>query len=468
MSPRRRAAPRHAVRPAPPAGETLELFVLAPEPSSETATLLASFRNARALVPFPRRGGEAGQRWRRIIRVHERTLAALERRPGARALPSGRELRDLGRDLFETLFPGDVRRLYDVARSLQATGTLAVVFTSMIDWVADKPWELAFDPARREYLASSAVDFVRNVFTAVPADVVPPRAARLRILVAAAQPQGASSVAAREETALVRRAFAGLAKAGLAEVDELPRASPERLQRRLAEAPVDVLHFVGHGDFDERQREGHLLFEDGRGRPKPVSAAALRQIVGRRGVRLVFLNACETGRGGRVDFNRGVAPALVAAGVPAVVANQYAVLDQAATAFARDFYAELARGRPLGDAAREARVALGHAIGTDSIDWAVPVLFARDPREVVCLPRSIVGDRGLPRSIVGDRGLPRSIVGDRGLPRSIVGDRGLPRSIVGGRGLPRSIVGDRGQPRSIADQRDLSRSHVGQRGLDRA
>ena len=45
----------------------------------------------------------------------------------------------------------------------------------------------------------------------------------------------------------------------------------------------------------------------------------------RRGLRLVFLNACETGRGGRVDWNRGVAPALVAAGLPAVVANQYAV-----------------------------------------------------------------------------------------------------------------------------------------------
>jgi hypothetical protein len=357
--------------------------VLAPEPSSEAATLLASFRNARALAPFPRRGGEAGQRWRRIIRIHERTLARLEGRPGARALPAGRELRDLGRDLFETLFPGDVRRLYDVARSLQSGGPLAVLFTSMIDWVADKPWELAFDPARREFLATSGVDFARDVFTAVPADVLPPRKGPLRVLVATAQPQGASAVAAREEKTHVRRAFAELARRGLAEVDELPHASPDGLQRRLARSPVDVLHFVGHGSFDEKEREGHLLFEDGRGRAKALTAAVLRQIVGRRGVRLVFLNACETGRGGRVDFNRGVAPALVAAGVPAVVANQYAVLDEAATAFARGFYAELALGRSLGAAAREARVAVGHAIGADSIDWAVPVLFARDPRETL-------------------------------------------------------------------------------------
>ena len=100
-----------------------------------------------------------------------------------------------------------------------------------------------------------------------------------------------------------------------------------------------------------------------------------------RGLRLVFLNACETGRGGRVEWNRGLAPALVAAGIPAVVANQYAVEDAAATAFARELYAQLAAGSALGDAAREARVAVGREHGTGSLGWAVPVVFARDPRE---------------------------------------------------------------------------------------
>jgi len=222
---------------------------------------------------------------------------------------------------------------------------------------------------------------VRNVFTAVPADAFPPRAGRLRILIAAARPKGAQPVAAREETALVRHAFQELVTAGLAEIDELPRTSPDRLQRRLAEAPVDVLHFVGHGVFDAKEREGYLLLEDGRGQPRPLSAAALRQIAGRRGLRLVFLNACETGRGGRVEWNRGIAPALVAAGLPAVVANQYPVEDAAATAFARELYAQLAAGSTLGDAAREARVAVGRDLGTGSLGWAVPVVFARDPRE---------------------------------------------------------------------------------------
>jgi len=367
-------------------GDLFELFVLAPDPAAETASLLASFRNARVLVPFPRRGGEAGARWQRIIRLHERTLRALEGRGEGRGLPRDRELRAWGRDLFEALFPGDVRRLYDVARSLQPDGVLDVVFTSMIDWVADKPWELAWDPARREFLATADVNFVRNVFTAVPAEVRPRRRDRLRILVATAEPSGLAPVSARLEAGLVRRGFRPLVEAGLATVSVLSRATPHSLHRRLADQSVDVLHYVGHGEYDAAAREGVLFLEDGRGRPKAVGAAAFRQIVGRRGAALVFLNACESGRGGRVDFNRGLAPALVAAGVPAVLANQYAVLDEAATVFARELYAALARGFSLGDAAREARVAVGHAGESEALDWAVPVLFARSPRATLRAP----------------------------------------------------------------------------------
>jgi len=369
--PTRRAAP----------GDVLELFVLAPGPAPESAQVLATFRSARVLAAFPRRGGEAGARWQRIIRAHERTLAVLEGRAPLKAAPGGKELRELGRDLFETLLPGDVRRLYDTARALQRGRSLDVVFTSMLDWVADKPWELAFDPSRREFLATSSVNLVRNAFTAVPADAPARGRGRLRILAVVSQPRGTVPLDAKTETTDIRKAFRPLIAAGRAEVEVLTKATAGRLQRRLAKGGVDVVHFVGHGDFDEKEREGSLLLEDDQGRPRRLGAEALRQVLGGRGLRLVFLNACETGRGGRVEWNRGLAPALVAAGLPAVVANQYPVLDTAATAFAGELYAQLAAGRALGDAAREARVAVSRDLGPAALDWAVPVVFARDPRD---------------------------------------------------------------------------------------
>jgi hypothetical protein len=361
--------------------DAFELFVLAADASQEAAAILAGYRGARVLEPLPRSGGRDGARWRRIIRAHERTLAVLDGRGRGRGLPQGRELHAFGRDLFETLLPGDVRRLYDVARAQRRSGVLDLVFTSMLDWVADKPWELAFDPQRREFLATSSVNFVRNAYTAVPADPPRRRRGRLRLLVVVSRPRRREPLDARSETADLRKAFRPLAEAGRAELELVARPTAAVLQRRLAAGDVDVLHFVGHGHFDEKEREGFLVLEDERGGPRPLGAEALRQLVCRRGLSLVFLNACETGRGGRSDWTRGAAPALVAGGVPAVVANQYAVLDQAATVFARELYGQLAARRALGDAAREARIAVARELGAARIDWAVPVVFARDPRQ---------------------------------------------------------------------------------------
>jgi hypothetical protein len=363
------------------AAELFELFVLSPDASLGQALILASYRNARVLAPFPRKGDEAGERWRRIIRVHERTLAALDGRGRGRGLPQGAELRALGRDLFDTLLPGDVRRLYDEARARSRRGALDLAFTSMLDWVADKPWELLFDPQRGEFLATSSVNFVRNAYTPVPADSRARRRGRLQVLVVLSRPRGQEPLDARVEAKALEKAFQPLIKAGRAALEILARPTPQRLQRRLAAGGVDVLHFVGHGRYDESHREGSLFFEDDHGGPSRVGSEALRQIVCHRGLSLVFLNACETARGGRSDWTRGAAPALVAAGVPAVVANQYAVLDAAATLFARELYDQLAARRALGDAAREARIGVARELGASRIDWAVPVVFARDPRE---------------------------------------------------------------------------------------
>ncbi|HEY7514466.1 MAG TPA: CHAT domain-containing protein, partial [Vicinamibacteria bacterium] len=282
--------------------------------------------------------------------------------------------------------PGEARRLYDVARSLMSGRRLDIIFTSMIDWVADKPWEFAFDPGRRAFLATEEINFLRNVLTSVPADELPPVPHPFRVLVAVAQPLGTAPLSSKEEVSLIRRGFRDLEEAGLATIEVATGATPDLLHRRLQASHFEVLHFIGHGEYDEAQRQGFLLFEDGRGGRQRVGADVVRQILGRRGIRLVFLNACETGTGGRADFNRGVAQALVAAGVPGVVANQYKVLDPSATAFAQHFYWALAQGRSLGDASREARIAVNYSIQGEAIDWAVPVVYARNPREVLCRP----------------------------------------------------------------------------------
>jgi hypothetical protein len=333
--------------------------------------------------------------------MHERLRNYVDGKATA-TLPGDRELRAYGVLLFETLFPGDVRRLYETARSSAGPARLDVVFTSMIPWIADKPWEFAFDPVRKAFLTTDEIHFARNVLTAIPAEGVPTRPPPIRIFVVTAQPLGHTALSVDDEVAVVRRGFEPLRKAGAAAIEVRARATAANLEAGV-KGGADIVHFIGHGDYDPRTQEGRLLFEDGEGKPRPLDGGTLRDILCRRGVRLLFLNACETGRGGRSDFNRGVAPALVAAGLPAVVANQYKVLDASATAFARHFYRALAQGRTLAEAARESRSAVRGSIAGESIDWAVPVLYARDPRARLCDPGVLAPAAGPARVRPGPR-----------------------------------------------------------------
>jgi len=350
------------------------------------AHLLASFAGARVVEPFETKGGAGGERMRRIIQMHERVLAALEGR-GTHPLPAAKELREYGGVLFEALFPGTVRRLWDEARA-GTKGALELVFTPGLDWIADKPWELAWDASRRRFLADDAV-LVRDVFGAPPAAAasLAPGRGPLHVLVALAEPRDAAPVAARQETAAIRAALAPLVRAGHVKLEVLASATPAGLHKRLSSGGVDVFHFVGHGAFDEKEKSGSLFLVDARGRALAVDTDRVLRLFSGRGLKLIVLNACETGRGGRTDFLRGVAPALLAGGVPAVLANQYKVLDSSATAFTRHLYWALAKGHTLGAAAREARVAVSYAKGAEPMDWAVPVLYARDTSLVFCRPR---------------------------------------------------------------------------------
>jgi hypothetical protein len=223
------------------------------------------------------------------------------------------------------------------------------------------------------------IHFVRNVLTSIPADPVARPSGPLRILVAAAQPVSLAPLSGDQEARVIRRGFQSLIDAGLVTVDILTRITPDQLHDCLKTGRYQVAHFIGHGVFNEGRGEGCLIFENERGGEYSLGERQVRELFCKRGLSLVFLNACESARGGRAEFNKGVAQALVAHGLPALVANQYSVLDSSATTFAQHFYLSVAQGLSVGAAAREARIAVNYSLHGELIDWAVPALYARDP-----------------------------------------------------------------------------------------
>lgn len=376
------------------------------EPASPV--IMAAYGAARIVEPFPTRDiwtsaakknapgtkrvqlSDAGTRYSKIIAQHMSIRMNLESTAGKDGeipeLPDDEQLRDFGELLFRALFVGDVRHLYDVARAQQREGPLNIVFTCMIPWLASFPWEYAFDPVRRKFLATEEVHFVRNVLTAVPPQVIRSDRARMRILVVGSQPEGTVTLSLGEEEERIRHSFKNLQETGLVEIDVLVDITPKRLHEHIQASvrtgqPYDVVHFMGHAGFDTNAQEGRLLFMSSDGGEQEVDVRTLREILCDRGIHLVFLNACDTARDRSrgMERNKGVAQALVDGGLPAVVANQYPVLDSSAVEFAERFYWSIAIGNSLGEAVREARIAVNYSIDGDAIDWAVPVLYARDP-----------------------------------------------------------------------------------------
>ena len=285
-----------------------------------------------------------------------------------------------GGQLFETLLQGDVRRLYDEARTRQRRRRARSVLTSMIPWISEKPWEFAYDTGRRSFLATEEIHFVRNVLTNVPADPIVRPEGPLRILVAAAQPVGFGRLSVDQEVEVIRRGFAPLVDGGSSpRLTSSARTTPEEIHAYLKTGNYQIVHFIGHGVYNEERREGCLVFENDRGGELMLGERALREIFCKRGLSMVFLNACESGRGGRADFNKGVAQSPWRTVCRPSSPTRYSVLDSSATSFARHFYASLAQGLSIGESAREARIAVNYSLHGELIDWAVPVLYARDP-----------------------------------------------------------------------------------------
>ena len=119
-----------------------------------------------------------------------------------------------------------------------------------------------------------------------------------------------------------------------------------------------VIHLATHAVVDESalSRTALALAPGGKedGFLTPADLAGLRLAAD-----MVVLSACRTAGGVTVagEGVQGLASPLVAAGARSVVATQWRVGDRSTVRLVEDFYDGLARGRPVAEALREAKLA---------------------------------------------------------------------------------------------------------------
>ena len=316
------------------------------------------------------------------LEIENFVLRIGQRRRGVRRVES-RDLdtaREFGGKLFQAVVRDDIAGAYrsSILSAHERNHGLRVrLRLSGAPDLVDIPWEFLFDPSARRFVALSAdspiVRFLDLPGTTTPLKIEPP----IKLLVVIASPSDFEPLQVEEEWARLSEAVGSVEGAGLITLERLNKPTLTELQRALRRN-YHVLHFVGHGGFDEKSQDGLLVFEDEQGRGNEVSATYLSTLLhDADSLRLAVLNACDGARSSRHDQFAGVAQSLLQQGVPAVVAMQFEISDEAALTFAREFYGAFAEGFPVEAALAEARKSM-FAQQNDS-EWATPVLYLRSP-----------------------------------------------------------------------------------------
>jgi tetratricopeptide (TPR) repeat protein len=211
-----------------------------------------------------------------------------------------------------------------------------------------------------------------------------------RLLAAFASPSDLEELDLEKEKAGLQKAFQDTTTN--IDLEFLEDATMDGLRQKLQEQ-IDILHFAGHGSFERTGQgikfgtelgEGILLLVNPQGGSAPVPADQLAINLLGSGLQLAVLSACESGKRDVQNVWSGVVAAIAEAEVPAIVAMQFSIWDEAAITFAHHFYQVLAAGLPLDYAVSEARIAmfnlcnpLKNHIERSQYwrDWGVPVLY---------------------------------------------------------------------------------------------
>lgn len=286
----------------------------------------------------------------------------------------------LGGPLFEAVFSEDLMLAWSKSQDLareHGHGLRLRLRLTEAPSIAGLPWELLYDRRSNSYIAQSErTPVVRYLEVPQPPRPLPVDGA-LKILVVISSPTDLPELDVEAEWNRVHDALAAKVEQGTVQIDRLPAPTVAALASWLRTHDVHILHFIGHGDYDERIQDGVVYFCDRYGRGVKVPPGVLGPYLRDHDpLRLVLLNACQSARVDAVDPFSGMAQGLVQQDCTAVVAMQFPISDGAAVAFTAEFYGAIADGLPVDQAATSARKAL---LADYPTEWATPVLFLRAP-----------------------------------------------------------------------------------------
>jgi hypothetical protein len=285
----------------------------------------------------------------------------------------GGTVQDFGGKLFEAVFSGDIEHLFRSSLETAARSGKGLRIRLRLPEDSElhaRPWEFLFDTESREFLAvRENTPLIRYLPVAQPIQPITVEGP-LRVLVAMASPTDHPRLDIAKEWDILCQALEPPITAGRLKLERVRGGCTfDNLRDSLRHFNTHIFHFVGHG------LPGALVLEQESGRGQEMEATHLRSAFPSGALpRLIVLNACSGAIEDDVPFS-GLAQGFLKQGVPAVVAMQASITDNAALIFTRYFYRDLIETGAVDTSLTEARLRMqgnGHPI-----EWGTPVLYMR-------------------------------------------------------------------------------------------
>jgi tetratricopeptide (TPR) repeat protein len=314
------------------------------------------------------------------------TAAALRSSSAARktkmrgaAAPEVREMKNFGALLFNEVVSGPMREFYQKCQAQADRERAGMRLRLTLDQsVDDLPWE--FLCLNDDFVAlnprSPVVRYIEGAASCSLVKVEYP----LRVLVVIAKPSDEVPLDTDAEKESIKTALKPLTDQGVVHLTFIEGNNTwKKMQDALLPNRTHILHFIGHGAFDENSNEGVLIMADEDGKTELLDSERLRVLVlGRSRLALIVLNSCLGTQGGDAQPFSSVAAGLVKSGIPAVIAMQFEISDEAAREISEIFYTSLSLNMPVDAALTEARRRI-FLSNRNSLEWATPILYMQVP-----------------------------------------------------------------------------------------
>ena len=161
-----------------------------------------------------------------------------------------------------------------------------------------------------------------------------------------------------------------------------PIATWDNFKDLIAINQFHAIHFLGHGEWDKIRKAGTILFmnKDNSAEDPRSESEVAKVLTGKKSLRLVFLQACESAQGDPYHAFSGAAQQLAQNGIPAVVGMQSKIDHTLANIFAKTFYQALANRLTVDAALQTARTEIRDHPSDPSqrLEFGLPVLYLRD------------------------------------------------------------------------------------------